>query len=356
MHTRPLPKANFKGASALLPNVGCVLCLNRSERKLAFGRIAFCLPYLLSAGPWGTPVLACRPVSRADLANPPPGKRRRVSELTGKAPAAGLRSQNTAVRRSQKPACANAALATNHYKEASRRQRLVFRSVRQREYLSSLNWVHERGDGRSWGRSQGPAEGALPGSRAGFPGARAHAAAAVPLHRGRGRRVAWSAPLPPLTASSLLPAPRPGPPPAAPSEPALTYSERLITSGAAAAANYFRGPARTAHAQRLPAGIPPRAVRRRGAVSLHRPVSRCSSVVLDQGVVSGDRTGRSPSQTGPSLWPELPARGSARGSGQGESWGSAPAPVGRQASQDSLACPRWPAGHCPGNRLPRRLT
>lgn len=52
------------------------------------------------------------------------------------------------------------------------------------------------------------------------------------------------------------------PPPGAPtraargrgSPPALTYS--VITSGAAAAANYFRGQARTAQAHHLPAGTP----------------------------------------------------------------------------------------------------
>lgn len=146
--------------------------------------------------------------------------------------------------------------ATNNHKEASRRQCLVFRSVRQRKYRSSLNWVHDRGDERSWQPFAGPAGGSLVrkcACRGRFPGARAHARGDCPDAGGGspGRRR--------CAAYGLLPPPGapPGPPEAAASTPALTYSEGLVTSGAAAAANSFRGPAWTAHAQRLPARSPP---------------------------------------------------------------------------------------------------
>lgn len=121
----------------------------------------------------------------------------------------------------------------------------------------------------SWEPFLGPAEGslvrkcALPASRPASQVPALMPTATVPLPTGLENRLFGAAV--PLTASSLLPAPPTRPPEAAASPPALTYSEGLITSGAAATANFFRGPAWTAHAQCLPALLPPQVVRRRGA-------------------------------------------------------------------------------------------
>lgn len=194
--------------------------------------------------------------------------------------------------------------ATNNHKEASRRQCLVFRSVRQRKYRSSLNWVHDRGDERSWQPFAGPAGGSLVRKcacriPAASPVPALTPAATVPT-RVEGRLVGAAVP---LTASSLLPAPRLGLPrqrPPRPHSPTRKGSSlpgplpRRIPSG-------DRPGLRTRSAS-------PRAVRRRGAGSLQppstfsgprldQPVSTCFSVIFDQGVVSGDLSGPSPSHT-----------------------------------------------------------
>lgn len=196
----------------------------------------------------------------------------------------------------------------------------------------------------------GPADASLLRTRA-PPDARPAAqvpaltpAATGPLPAGRGWRLARSAPLPPLPASSLLLAPPPGPPEAAAHSPVLTHSKGHITSraSAAAAADYFRGWPGPRLRRLSPARMcgrrpePGRVLRLRGAGSQHPGPGRrlrgrgaggqtetgetgpghpspalcgslqpssafrtpgCVPVALGQGVVSGDLPGPSPAHT-----------------------------------------------------------
>lgn len=203
------------------------------------------------------------------------------------------------------------------------------RSARPRKCLSPFNWARERGDGRSWGR-------ALPRSRprrlsrytqdggGGSPGRRRCPRLWPPPSS---RRPHLGRPRPRLPARThllghhfrgrcrgeLLPGTGPD---CAGAPPPRGHPRRRLRAGAVRIPSRLRAPAQDP-------GL--------------RPVSRRSSVALVQGVAPGDLTGPSPSHTPP---PSTVAGAPGEGSARASSW---------------TACPRWPAGHYPGNRSPRKV-